>query len=93
MMGKIMAKRTFYCKTCLKEYQRLIDLVDGNLPEVKCKVCQDILLLKLPTIYADVKEVIDNGIMPRRVERFDGSDELFKDRERNARIKKHTDEL
>ena len=88
-----MAKRTFHCNSCLKTYQRLIDLIDGKVPEVACKVCFTLMELQLPNIKADVKEIIDNGFQSRRVERYDNSEELFKERELNARVKKHTDEL
>jgi hypothetical protein len=92
-MEKLMAKRTFYCHSCSKHYQRLIDLVNGEVPEVACKVCKTVMVLQFATASGNVKEIIDNGIMPRRVERFDNADELYKEREQNARIKKHTDEL
>ncbi len=88
-----MAKRTFYCNSCLKIYLRLIDLIDGKVPEVPCRVCHTVMELQHPKAFGDVKEVIDNGIMPRRVERPDNAEELYKERERTAFIKKHTDEL
>ena len=88
-----MAKRTFHCNSCLKTYQRLIDLVDGKVPEVACRVCLTVMELQHPKAFGDVKEVIDNGAMPRRVERPDHAEDLYKEREQNARKKKHTGEL
>lgn len=88
-----MAKRTFYCNSCLKTYLRLVDLVEGKVPETPCKVCLTVMELQHPKLFSDVKETIDNGVMPRRVERPDGAQDLYKERERNARVKKHTDEL
>lgn len=63
---------------------------DAKVCQIKCQVCNKSILTRAPqTPYTVTKEVIDNGIMPRRIEQYSNSNELIEERQQIDRDNKN----
>ena len=79
----------FYCDTCKTTISKLMHYKDAKSCQIKCEVCNKSILTRAPTTpYTVTKEIIDNGIMPRRIEQYSDSNELIEDREKKDRANK-----
>ena len=64
------------CPKCGKAVKKL----GKTTPKVWCEECQVIMERQMAPPDVQVKEVLDNGAMPRKVERFKDAEQLFRDR-------------
>ncbi len=69
----------YECDFCGGIIKRILT-VDESQKEVFCKTCQSVLRRIHKPASSQVKEVLDNGIMTRKIERYSDAEELFYDR-------------
>lgn len=55
-------------------------------PKLPCPKCSTLMERQMAPPDVQVKEVLDNGVMPRKVERFKDAEQLFRDRARNDKV-------
>lgn len=84
----------FRCPDCSFLTKRLLNKPDFN--NLNCKKCNKTLTV-LNREFADTssncKEVIDNGIMPRKVENFANANEMLEDRNHVVNTKREKNDL
>lgn len=68
-----------YCPRCA-EHSRRITTTEKMKSGLHCKTCDAILERRATGASSQVKEVLDNGIMARPVERWANAEEIYKDR-------------
>ena len=59
-----MAIFNLKCSECNFEHKRMLE----KYTPYECPICQKGVMLRNPNFTVQVKEVIDNGLMPKRVE-------------------------
>jgi hypothetical protein len=64
----------------------VVKKIGRTTPKVVCKECDIIMERQMAPPDVQVKEVLDNGAMPRRVERFKDAEQLFRDRAKNDKV-------
>ena len=69
-----------YCQKCDSLVQRL--LKSEQLASVTCKVCGTVLERRAQPPEAYKYETLDNGVMNKRLERFQNAEELYKNRKK-----------
>lgn len=87
----------FRCPDCSFLTKRILNFKGADHQFfVQCKKCNNTLVFK-DREFADTssnsKEIIDNGIMPRKVENFANSNELMQDRNHVALTRRKKNEL
>jgi hypothetical protein len=60
----------------------LIKKISKQLPTIVCEKCSVLMERAMSPPESQVKEVLDNGFMPKRIERFKDTESLFKNREK-----------
>ncbi len=78
-----MAVYTLFCHTCDTATRK----VAKKPPELQCSVCGETLKFSPGETTFQVKEIIDNGAMPRRVEVLKDINKLMKERSKNDSTK------
>lgn len=83
-----MAKFSFECKDCnfVKDLLRPVCPPDGF---VVCGHCKKPMTRAASAPTSRMVEVLDNGLMTRRVERPANADQLYKDRAQDAEAQKN----
>lgn len=81
-----MAWFTYECSTC-KETMSFS--LKKRLPSIPCKCCGRDMFPKLKIGTSRVVEVLDNGLMSRKVERLHNIEDIMADR--NEKFKKDTE--
>lgn len=78
-----MPSFTFQCQKCEQVVKRLLPAGDRKKPQVHPGECGGALVRvgTGPTVL--VKETLDNGAMPRAVERLKDAEELYRERSEN----------
>lgn len=73
----------FYCSNCQKKYRHILKQYSLG-QKVSCVVCKSALerLVKAPT--TQTTEIIDNGIMPKQVEKLMDVKELLEERSKKS---------
>ncbi len=69
----------FECPNCKVLIKRILT-VEGSKVGVQCKTCPATLRRVYGAASSQVKEVLDNGIMTKRIERYSDAEELYYDR-------------
>jgi len=72
----------FQCVKCQKSSRRLLP---QEIP-VLCKLCGELLLRDPKPLTTSTKEVLDNGLMVRSIERLVDAEEIVKERSRQDAI-------
>lgn len=67
-----------FCPKCDKAYNRLVQF--NEFHGLKCKECDTIMKRHAKPPTAQKMEVLDNGIMTEKLERFQNAEELYKNR-------------
>ena len=73
-----------YCKKCDKKIAKIMEPQQYALGPHKCANCDMALERVAGSVGASVMESLDNGAMPRRVERFADAERLHRERNANA---------
>ena len=75
----------FICPKCQHRYSKFVRPEKSDiLPKYLCADCAIELERDSETNFTSVKETIDNGLMDRRVEQYQDSHDLVKEREQLA---------
>lgn len=74
----------YRCAKCDRVDRNLLSVEDSKLPQA-CKECSETMERSPEPPSVRATEILDNGFMPRRIERLVNAEALFKDR---ANIKK-----
>lgn len=82
----------YNCSECHKEVKKILT-PEQSKNEQKCKKCNSTLLRAESDVSMVVKEVIDNGLQPRKVEQIANAPDLLKEREWNSRKNKYKTKL
>ena len=73
-----MALFDFECPSCYRIVKRLAN----KEPNIECTNCHVLMVRKSNPPNTQVKEVLDNGFMTKRVERLKDAEELYKNRKK-----------
>lgn len=81
----------FFCEPCQKRFFKLLkgDQAKGGY---ECPTCSKIAARAPQAPSSQVLEVVDNGLMPRKIERYADAQRIFKERSVAADIKRSTEE-
>jgi len=69
----------YWCNACAVEVRKICPPERAN-DEVKCRACGAAVSRQPQGASTTVYETLDNGLMPRRLERFSEAERLFKER-------------
>jgi DNA-directed RNA polymerase subunit RPC12/RpoP len=83
---KNMAWFTYECPTCKRD---VLQRLPKRLPQVICKECGTTIFPKLKIGTSRMVEVLDNGLMAKKVERLHNVEDIMQ--ERDAKFKKDTE--
>lgn len=72
----------FYCDECSQEIKRILS-VEELVNPVACPICQGPTYRKARGPTSQVTEILDNGLMGRKVERLKDAERLYKERSKN----------
>jgi hypothetical protein len=68
----------FFCAVCDKTVRKMLE--PGEQAQQQHCTCGEPLARSTPATSSDVMEVVDNGLMTRRVERYSEAERLFRER-------------
>lgn len=74
----------FACSDCFKKERKLLQPTETK--GQTCKECSGELVREAKAPSTQVMETIDNGLMPRKVERLKDTVELFRDRAKANKV-------
>ena len=73
-----MALFDFECPSCFITIKRLAN----KEPKIECTKCNIFMVRNNNPPNTQVKEVLDNGLQPKRIERLKDAEELYKNRKK-----------
>ena len=73
-----MALFTYFCKACKKEWRKIL----AKDTKQRCPNCGKNGSRQPKSVTTSSKEIVDTGIMPKRVEMLVGAQEISKERSR-----------